>query len=688
MDDMLLEPLKGYNSYYKNLHLENTKKCFDDLVKRSKINIEENKKTCKEYYKKCNSINELKKKISFRKKLKVLSIIFMILCLIATIYCSYGLYTRELDQTISIVVIVVAVILFIIFVFFIRKLRKTIKNLNERKNKLENEAHKLYEQAWQQMAPLNQLYDWGIPQSIVTKTVPKLQLDKNFDPEKYMYLHEKYNFMENTLENKSTCFVQSGQILGNPFLLKKDYVQEWYNKIYTGSIVIHWTTTESTKDGVRTVHHSQTLIAEIARPAPKYYYDTSLIYGNDAAPDLSFSRSPSGVSGKTEKEIEKIVSKGAKKLDKKSEKAVSNGGNYTRLGNDEFEVLYGGTNRNHEVQYRLLFTPLAQKNLLDIIKTPTPFGDDFYQFKDKCLNTIISEHSQYFSYDGNPLRFVGFDYDKCQSTFIEYNEKYFKGLYFDLAPLLSIPLYQQNKTVEYIYKNKYKSNITSYEHESIANSFDIHHLKSEYASTPSILKTEFISKDGIVDNVLIKAHAFNGQRRVTYVPKFGGDGRMHNVPVFWIEYIPVVKETYMAIENKDSTRYEFDNIKNDENFKNTMSNHTKGVYLFERGLFATLVSNELSHEAINTINKIYVGKNIVPTSEELLAKASNIGLKILEEQEELERISNSNLESQEDKILSDDSLDTLEVEYDEINEEKNLEETKRRVLIDDDYDED
>ena len=57
-----------------------------------------------------------------------------------------------------------------------------------------------------------------------------------------------------------------------------------------------------------------------------------------------------------------------KKLEKKSRKSVNQGTNYTVFGNSEFEVLFGATNRNHEVQFRLLFTPLAQTELLKLMK--------------------------------------------------------------------------------------------------------------------------------------------------------------------------------------------------------------------------------------------------------------------------------------------------------------------------------
>ena len=38
------------------------------------------------------------------------------------------------------------------------------------------------------------------------------------------------------------------------------------------------------------------------------------------------------------------------------------------MGHPEFEVLFGAQNRNNEVQFRLLFTPLARKQLLALMK--------------------------------------------------------------------------------------------------------------------------------------------------------------------------------------------------------------------------------------------------------------------------------------------------------------------------------
>jgi hypothetical protein len=88
------------------------------------------------------------------------------------------------------------------------------------------------------------------------------------------------------------------------------------------------------------------------------------------------------MSGKSDKDNDKFVASRVKDLDKLEEKAVKAGKTFTKLGNDEFEAFFGADDRDNEVEYRLLFTPLAILNEMDLIKNPAPFGDDFYMEED------------------------------------------------------------------------------------------------------------------------------------------------------------------------------------------------------------------------------------------------------------------------------------------------------------------
>lgn len=686
-DDALLEPLKGYHSLYKGKHKENAEQYFDELSKQGQVNIEANKKTVKEYRAKLLEIDNIAKMLAKKRALRTFLIVVIILVVLAAgivSYLSFGSKGETLPIWAAIIAIVVALGVLIGFVLLIKlKINKVIKDNETLKAKLEQEAQKLLDEAWGQMAGLNALYDWSIPGKLVTKTVPLIQMDDHFDEKKFTYLHEKYGLSENLHNNISTYFVQSGSILGNPFLLCRDYEQKWYDKQYTGSLTIHWTETVRTNNGTRTVTKSQTLVASIWKPAPSYGFNTYLVYGNEAAPDLKFSRTPTVSLNATEKDLAKKVKSGAKKLDKKAREAVTKGLNYTRLGNDEFEVLFGGTDRNNEVQFRLLFTPLAQKNLLNLMKSKEPFGDDFYIEKDCELNFVMTGHSQNADYYANPVQFVDYDWEGAKKKFVEYNETFFKNLYFELAPLVSIPLYQQHKSHEFIYDKEYKSNVSSFEHESLANSFDINLLRPDRATTPSILKTNLVRKQGSADSVEITAHAFEAQRRVSYVPMRGGDGYMHNVPVFWLEYVPVEKKTPMAVEQKASSRFEFNTKWQSNDFKNIMNGLSKGnACHYERGLLAFLLAREMTEKDVSNLNNVYAG---AVASEAKKPTLDEIVRSIQSEMDRFENQTNSNLtnEKETEALLNDESVEAKEVE---VTEEDLMDHTQKKTSEEDEDD--
>lgn len=553
----LLEPRKTYEKKLKDVHHNNSESFFDDLVKKSGIDIENNKQTIK----KLNNVNEENKKIKAkRNKLttwKVFLIIVIVLAFVGVVI-DVLLAIESENLWINILTIVVLIGIAIGLIILLKKnISKKIKACNEKIDKLDKEARDLLSQAYIQMNPLNALYDWNICSKVANITCPLIELDQYFNPRKYEYLHESFGFNEDTDDNISTVFVQSGSILGNPFLFQKRYIQEMKDKAYTGSIVIHWTTSYYSNGKHHTEPHSQTLTATIYRPAPVYYLDTWLIYGNDAAPKLSFSRKPSNANAMSQKEIDKFVKSQEKVLDKMVEKDIDdqdgNGSAFTRLSNTKFEALFHALDRNNEVEFRLLFTPLAQKNMLDLIENKKPFGDDFTFIKKEKINYIRSEHAQHFDISGDPKKFVHYDYEFAKDNFIKINDDYFRSIFFDFAPLISIPLYQQHKPKEYIYKDNYPSNITKFEHEVLANSFNREQFKHPESTTDAILKAKFAVKNGKSDLVTVDAYSFKAVPNVEYVSRMGGDGKLHMVPVHYFEYEPL-KQTNSMI-----AQYESDN---------------------------------------------------------------------------------------------------------------------------------
>ena len=596
-EDALLEPLNGYNNKFKEEFKKNAYEYFDNLIINAGVDVEANRRTIADIKLKDEEIANVEKKIKKLKRkrfwLFVLGIITIIGWIFVIFYCK-------------------------------KNINPVIRNSEEYLRDLISQRDALIAVAKAQMAPANQRFDWNIPAKLTEMTIPLIQMDQYFDGQKYEYLHRKYGLNDED-ENISSVFIQSGSILGNPFLLCKDFNTEMRKKAYSNSITIHWTTYVRTKDGTRAVHHTQTLTATIYEPAPVYWYQTYLVYGNDAAPNLTFSRYPTDVENMTEKQIEKMVRKTAKKLDKKETKAYldnDDSTNYQRFGNDEFEVIFGGTDRNNELEFNLLFTPLAQKNLLTLMKTKEPYGDDFAFIKDKGLNYIQSEHDQYIDYYVNPAVFFGYDHDLMRENFVQINSKWFKSFYFDMAPLMCVPLYQQHKTREYIYEEDILANLSPYECEMMANKFDPRELKPEDAITPSIYKTHHVKTNGFTDLVAVTAHAYRGERRVTYVRKVGGDGRSHTIPVHWIEYFPVEKVTNMMVNKNEKTRFEYNNIA--DKVRAGMQGLFKDGH-FERGLFAALYFSNDYHEFGGIENIMGQSSPVVQTQniEEIVHKLDN-----------------------------------------------------------------
>lgn len=599
-DNSILEPLKMYNSQFKEAIKENAGKYFDKLTKTSAINVEENEELCKKYDAKLKEIETVNNVLGKKKGLKGFFIFLIVLSFILTIVFLYVGVIAIKDSSIVIPsyadFILAAVFLglgIFLIVWIVKKINPVIKEQNLLKEKKEKEAEDLKAKASINMAPLNALFDWNMCSDVIKMTTPLIQLDRYFDMKKYQYMSEKFGLQENDDKDTSTYFVLSGSIQGNPFLIERTYNTRMSTKTYSGSITITWTTYDSKGNAQ---HHSQVLTATVTKPCPSYFFDTNLIYGNEAAPKLSFSRKPSNANNMNDKQLQKAVAKGEKQLKKLEEKALMDDDpstNFTTMGNDEFDVLFGASNRNNETEFRLLFTPLAQRNELDLIKSKLPYGDDFSFYKKGMINIISSAHSQNADYYENPTTFQSYSYAISKDTFIKYNEEFFKGIYFDLAPLISIPLYQQHKPHEFIYKKFYERNFTCYESESMANSFDNKIFAHEDSKTDAILKTQLIEKNNESDKLSVMAYSYKTIERVDYISKMGGDGCVHTIPVHWDEYIPLQKETIMELSHYDSSRSKFnENMRNNKEFLNLLSNYSlnNGI-IYQRGILALLLDN-------------------------------------------------------------------------------------------------
>lgn len=404
-------------------------------------------------------------------------------------------------------------------------------------------------EAWEQMAPLNALFDWSITAELIEKTVPRLQFDPFFTEARLRDLQTSYGWDESFMQDKSVIHVHSGVINDNPFALVEMRRQEWGTKTYTGYLEISWTEQVRDSEGkTRTVRRYQTLTAHVEKPIPVYMNDKVLIYGSEAAPELDFSRKPSDLSGEKGGLWNTIKRSHRLSKLKKQARNLDDDSDFTMMSNEEFELLFHANDRSDEIAFRLLFTPLAQQQMVALLNDrDIGFGDDFHFIKEDKINMIFAQHLYDVSFSHDPEQFKGYDFESVKAYFLRYNNAFFKAAYFAFAPLLVIPLYQQTRTRQAIYGEKEQQISSGWEHEALANYYGDGVFEHPSCVTQNILKTKCLNRHGNRAEIEVTASGFRGDDRLEFVSVYGGDGRWHSVPVEWVEYLPVEKTSRFEI---------------------------------------------------------------------------------------------------------------------------------------------
>ena len=582
------EPLDYYKSQLGPQFLKNATELFDSLVKQSGVDTAANTAAVTRYNAAQKKADAAGKKLASGKAVRGLMIFLTVAAAIAAVVLLI-LYARGGSTALLIVGIVCVAVAVGCLAGILAGMNKLIAARQKRFDKLTAAAAKVREEAENIIRPLFPLFTWDITRRLVEKTFPDIRIDERLSVEKLDLFTRKYGYNggENDTES-SVVFLLSGEVEGNPFLFERRIRCNIVSRRYTGSIVIHWTTyTTDSKGNSHAVHHSQTLTASVLKPAPEYGLTTRMYYGNEAAPDLKFTRTPKYSHTHDEQELEKVVKRGGKKLAAKTRRAAANGGGFTEIANTEFEVLFGATDRTDEVEFRLMFTPLAQQNMVELLTSSDGYGDDFSFVKNGMLNCISSDHATYWQPWPDPSRYVSYDLAASRAAFLAYNTEYFKSVYFDLAPVLSIPLYRMQKPHEFIYKDVYPSNYAQPQSEVLANCLGENQFSHPDSRTRSVLKVRFSNKDGASDKVTVTAYGYATENRVDYIDVFGGDGRMHVVPVHWIEYIPVDRTSVMEVKAVGGTRESFEKMRAEEKLAAFVRRYSpQGVSAYCDGLMA------------------------------------------------------------------------------------------------------
>jgi hypothetical protein len=547
------EPLNDYVSFLRDEHQRNVSEYFENMVDVAGIDEHENIKTVAELRDLELGVSKGSSKRAWwgygRALVILLSGLAIYLGFIGT-----GVKRLWFIPALGLIALLFA------------KINPEISKLNSALDDLKAARDEKSAEAWAQLEPLNSQHTWEAAARLFQKTLPQVKLDKYFSNLRLADLIRTYNLTSSFTDGRSILFSQSGALSNNPFVVTK-YLHHWIgSRTYTGSMTIYWTETVKDANGnYQTVQRSQVLTASVVKPYPEYTPQAAIIYGHEAAPNLSFSRSPSNLSGLDEGLLNNWRKhKSFKQVEKKARKDIKSGnGQLTVMSNKEFETLFKAMDRDNEIEFRLLFTPLAQQEMVKLLNDKAVgYGDNFAFTKQGMINVIETGHLGKTDFQPNPAMFHTLSISHARSFFNEFHNEFFRSLYFGLAPLLTVPLYTESRTIPELKVNTGKHESSYWEHEAMANYIGQDSFKHPNSITQNLLKVSNISTDGANHVVSVTAYGYEGFPRIDYVPVAGGDGNVHAVPVEWIEYIGVSRESKMAIGAIRSHDFEADDATN------------------------------------------------------------------------------------------------------------------------------
>lgn len=534
----LNEPLSYYKEKLLDAHADQVSDYFEKLVEAASLDSEANKETI-------SNLRTLESQHSKNSGRKTWWIVLRVTLWAVGVISAIASFS---GAEFNVLALLLGIALIVTDLFTVAPRVTALKEENE---ELIGQIEELNEQAWVQLEPLNQLFRWNISKELASRTFPELQLDAHFSEHALYDLVATYGLDGSFNEGRSILRTQSGTLVQNPLVFYR-YLQHWIgSNSYQGSMVIYWSETIRNSQGqMQTVQRSQTLTASVIKPYPSFAEGAAVILGHEAAPNLSFSRSPSSLSGADDTRFNAWRKSGAlKSIERKAMKQLKSGsGQLTVMSNREFETLFKALDRDHEIEFRLMFTPLAQQEMVKLLNdTSIGHGDDFVFAKQGRTNYVEPAHLAAIDLDPDPSIFYSNELEQSREFFNTFNNEFFRSLYFSIAPLLAVPLYTESRRLPVAAGIEDGHVPNSWEVEVMANAIGEANLCHPESVTRNLLRARVEGTDsgGVIANVF--ALGYKGIDRVDFVPVLGGDGNWHQVPVPWVEYIAVEESSRLFV---------------------------------------------------------------------------------------------------------------------------------------------
>ncbi len=533
----LSDPLSAYSAL-RATHQQHVHDFFEELVRTSQVDEEQNARTV-------NELRSLERQIrNVRTSLVILWAVRIVVTAAAIPVAIWGANSGGAYLVLLALAVASPALAYKLTDPELHRLKGSHSGLEERRAATEAEA-------LAQMAPLNALHTWGTAAALFQQSLPEVQFDRYLSEQTLLWLHSEYGLNTNFLAGRSMLALQSGTFRDNPFVFAR-YRHHWIGThTYSGSLVIHWSEQVRNSDGQwETVARSQTLTASVVKPHPFYAEQTVLMYGHEAVPSLSFSRTPSRLSGLSEGNLtDWRIDQAVKLVERKARRVISTStSGLTVMANTKFEALFRAIDRNSEVDFRVLFTPLAQQNMVKLLTDGTiGYGDDFAYARSGKLSFIEPTHLAKTDYNPSPQIFASLSVADARQFFREFHVEYFRSLYFSFAPLWTAPILTDALPPRFAPADVRNDTSSTWEHEVMANYIGEGAFRHPASTTSNILKAVSTHNPDGTSLVTVDASGYKGVGRVEVVTVRGGDGKPHSVPVNWTDYVPVVRRSTMLV---------------------------------------------------------------------------------------------------------------------------------------------
>jgi hypothetical protein len=195
--------------------------------------------------------------------------------------------------------------------------------------------------------------------------------------------------------------------------------------------------------------------------------------------------------------------------------------------------------RSNDAEFRLLFTPLAQKEIINLVVAQR---HAYTVNKSKNINIALSHFANELSTAFDSSLLVQYDFEVLKQVFHDFTFNFFKNIYFALAPFLCIPLYQQFGYQKHL--NDIKSGISNLEVETFINHIDPHLINHPESDTDNLIRVTSSDDKSHIQQIVSNTFKLIHNMIPTPVRGVHVGTRIINVPI--TEFHPRSRTTYVS----------------------------------------------------------------------------------------------------------------------------------------------